>query len=178
MLLNPPNSPKQLIVSEQTKSDMAHKSKLPQWSVGEIKAAYKRNPKCAIDFKITSSRDADQYVRSNISTFMEELEWREHFGAIFLSRNNKVIGHKIISSGGVAGTVADPKIIFQHALICNASSIILFHNHPSGNTTPSKADISLTNKLVQAGSFLDINVLDHLIITDLRYFSFADEGKI
>jgi DNA repair protein RadC len=83
-----------------------------------------------------------------------------------------------ISSGGVAGTVADPKMIFKHALEQLASSIILIHNHPSGNLTPSQADKDLTRKLKEAGRMLDLPILDHLIFTDKSYFSFADEGLL
>ena len=93
-----------------------------------------------------------------------------------LNRANKVIGYAFISLGGVSGTVADPKVIFSTALLANASSIILAHNHPSGNTESSAADQALTKKLIQAGSFLDIQVQDHLIITPDTYLSFADEN--
>ncbi len=84
----------------------------------------------------------------------------------------------MISSGGVTGTVADPKVIFRSALEHNASSIILVHNHPSGQLKPSTADINLTKKLVSAGKSLEIPVLDHLIFADNGYFSFADEGML
>jgi len=84
----------------------------------------------------------------------------------------------MISSGGVEGTVADPKVIFQVALKANASSIILAHNHPSGNIEPSEADIRLTRNLKQAGELLKISVLDHLILTSESYYSFADENMI
>ncbi|MEI6577816.1 MAG: JAB domain-containing protein, partial [Bacteroidota bacterium] len=95
-----------------------------------------------------------------------------------LNRGNKVIGYKIVSTGGVAGTVADPKIIFQTALKTHASYIILAHNHPSGNTRPSDADILLTKSLKEAGIFLQLNIIDHLIIGDSTYFSWADEGLL
>ena len=87
-----------------------------------------------------------------------------------------MLSQHLISKGGQGGTIADPKIIFKSALENNAASIILAHNHPSGNLKPSQADINLTKKLREAGSFLDIPVLDHLIFTDTSYFSFADEG--
>ena len=95
---------------------------------------------------------------------------------MLLNRANRVIGISDISSGGVAGTVADPKVIFVIALKANASSIILTHNHPSGNLNLSQQDISLTNRLKQAGEFLQIDVLDHMIITRDGYYSFADQG--
>ena len=90
----------------------------------------------------------------------------------------KIITKQLISKGGRAGTIADPKIIFQIALEHQASSLILTHNHPSGNTAPSQADILLTRKLCSAGKMLDLSILDHLIFTDSAYFSFADEGLI
>ena len=97
---------------------------------------------------------------------------------MLLNRANKVIGLVDISVGGFAGTIADPKVIFGAALKAGASSLILAHNHPSGNLKPSKADISLTHKLISAGSFLDISVFDHIIITAEGYLSFADECLI
>lgn len=101
----------------------------------------------------------------------------EEFWILLLNRANRVIGKEQISSGGVAGTVVDAKIIFRKALENGpASSIIMVHNHPSGNLKPSQADIDITKKLKRAGETLDINVLDHLIIAGSSYFSFADEG--
>ena len=102
----------------------------------------------------------------------------EQFKIMLLNRANKILGIFTVSTGGVAGTVADPKVLFAAALKGNASSIILAHNHPSGNLKPSEADRQLTNKLSQAGKLLDISVLDHLIITADEYFSFADEGLL
>ena len=102
----------------------------------------------------------------------------EEFVILCLNRANKVLGYSKISQGGLSGTVADPKVIFQVALKSNASSIILCHNHPSGNTKPSDNDIQLTKKLKKAGEFLELNVLDHLIITSDAYFSFADESLL
>ena len=84
----------------------------------------------------------------------------------------------MVSKGGQAGTIADPKIIFNIALENHAASVILTHNHPSGNLKPSQADLELTRKLKSAGQFLDIPVLDHLIITDHGFLSFADEGLL
>lgn len=100
----------------------------------------------------------------------------EEFWVLLLSRRAEVIGREQISQGGVSGTVVDAKMIFSRALEVKASSIILCHNHPSGNPNPSQADKSLTAKLIKAGESLDIFVLDHLIIAAGTYFSFADEG--
>jgi len=100
----------------------------------------------------------------------------EEFWIIILNRANKITSSHLVSKGGQAGTIADPKIIFNMALENHAASLILAHNHPSGNLKPSQADLELTRKLRSAGKFLDIPVLDHLIITNHGFFSFADEG--
>jgi DNA repair protein RadC len=97
---------------------------------------------------------------------------------IILNRANYVLKKTQISRGGIAGTVADPKLIFKSAIEQNGSSIILIHNHPSGNLKPSQADINLTKNLKEAGKFMEIPVLDHIIVSDNCYFSFADEGLI
>jgi len=102
----------------------------------------------------------------------------EEFWILLLSRSNTVLSQHLISKGGQAGTIADPKIIYKTALENNAASIILAHNHPSGNLKPSQADINLTRKLREGGNLLDITVLDHLIFTDTSYLSFADEGIV
>lgn len=102
----------------------------------------------------------------------------EEFWVILLNRGNRVIRKQQISQGGVAGTVADPKIIFKAALEELACGIILAHNHPSGNVTPSQQDIDLTKKLKEAGKLLEIQVLDHLIFAGAKYYSFADEGAL
>ncbi|SNC68264.1 DNA replication and repair protein RadC [Hymenobacter gelipurpurascens] len=122
---------------------------------------------------ITSSRDIHNLIRPHLQDLPHEEFW-----VILLNRANVVMRSVSISRGGVAGTVADPKLIFKEALEQLASSIILVHNHPSGNRNPSAADIALTRKLKEAGQFLDLPVLDHLIYTDQGYFSFADEGML
>ena len=88
------------------------------------------------------------------------------------------MGISCIGNGGVSGTVVDPKRIFQTALKANACGLILCHNHPSGTTSPSEADIKITNKIKNAGIFLEISVLDHLIVTPESFYSFADEGTL
>jgi DNA repair protein RadC len=125
----------------------------------------------AVKEKISGSKDVFEYFQSNLAGNLYEEFW-----ILLLSRANTIIRKINISQGGIAGTVADPKKIFKTALEHNASNIILCHNHPSGNIKPSEADIKLTNKLKQAGELMDIGVLDHIIIGDNTYFSFADEG--
>lgn len=121
--------------------------------------------------KVTSSKDA----YNSISSVLSDLQ-HEEFWVIYLNRNNEIIKQENISKGGVSGTVADSKIIFKRAIETLASAIILSHNHPSGNLKPSNADIQLTKKLKEAGTMLDIPVLDHLIIGEKDYFSFADNS--
>lgn len=123
--------------------------------------------------KITCSEDAYQAISADLMDVKHEEFW-----TLLLSRSNTVIKKQLISSGGVAGTVADPKIIFKSALEELACSIILVHNHPSGNLKPSQADINLTKKMKEAGNLLEIPVLDHIIFTDNSYFSFADENML
>ncbi len=123
--------------------------------------------------KITSSKDAADIFQPLLGDHLHEEFW-----ILFLNRANLVMGKQPVSSGGMSGTVVDPKMIFKYALDNKASSIILCHNHPSGNTKPSDADISLTKNIVQAGKVLEIPVLDHIIVTQQGFFSFADEGLL
>jgi DNA repair protein RadC len=121
--------------------------------------------------RIGSSKDAYDLVKADLLDIGHEEFW-----ILLLNRANRVIKKSQISQGGVAGTVADPKIIFKLAVDELASGIILAHNHPSGNLTASQADLDLTKKLREAGKLLDIQVLDHIIVAGQKYFSFADEG--
>lgn len=123
--------------------------------------------------KITSSSDIYNYMKSDLMD-----ETTESFYIVLLNRANFVIRKQLISKGGSNSTLADPKMIFKHALDHMASSMILVHNHPSGNLKPSDADRKLTNKLVEVGKNLEVLVLDHVIFTDVGYFSFADEALI
>jgi DNA repair protein RadC len=121
--------------------------------------------------KITSSKDAFDSLYHNFADLHNEEFW-----ILALNRANQIIKKVCISHGGFSGTVADPKVIFKKALELSASSIILAHNHPSGNTTPSQPDTMLTTKLIEAGKFLDLPVLDHLIFGENDFYSFKDEG--
>jgi DNA repair protein RadC len=123
--------------------------------------------------KIGSSRDVFDLFHPELSEANYEAFW-----ILLLNRANRVIRKMSISEGGISGTVADPKKIFKMALEFNASSVILCHNHPSGNIQPSEADIKLTKKMKEAGILLDLPVLDHLIIGGNEYYSFADEGMM
>ena len=121
--------------------------------------------------KITGSKDVYDLLKSELLDIPHEAFW-----ILLLNRANRVIKKHQISQGGVAGTVADPKIIFKIALEELASGVILAHNHPSGNLNASQADIDLTKKLKESGKLLEIQILDHLIIAGKKYMSFADEG--
>ncbi len=123
--------------------------------------------------QIRSSKDA--YL--NLATHLTDLP-HEEFWILLLNRANRIIRKERISIGGVTGTVVDAKLVFRKALDALACAIILAHNHPSGQLQASQADLNLTKKLKQAGKALDIEVLDHLILTDDSYLSFADEGMI
>jgi DNA repair protein RadC len=123
--------------------------------------------------KIKTSRDAYEIFRSIIGDRPYEEFW-----IILLNRANKVLKKCNISEGGISGTVVDPKKIFKISLDNHASSIILGHNHPSGVVTPSEADCRITKKLHEAGAMLEVTVLDHLIIGEDCYYSFADEGAL
>lgn len=123
--------------------------------------------------QVTSSKDMFEYLQITVSDVPYEAFW-----IVLLNRANRIIRSIRISEGGMTGTVADPKRIFKAAVDFHAASIILCHNHPSGNIKPSESDIKLTDKLRDAGKLLDIPVLDHLILGENKYFSFADEGMM
>ncbi len=123
--------------------------------------------------QISSSLDAYELLHPRMRDLTQEAFW-----IILLDRRSKVISIEEIHVGGMSAMVVDPKIIFQKALERKASSIILSHNHPSGATSPSIEDIRLTEKINAAGNFIDIKILDHIIIGEATYYSFADEGKL
>lgn len=122
---------------------------------------------------IKTSGDIAQYLRTSIKDFNYEV-----FAVLFLNKANKINHFEIISRGGLTGTVADPRIILKIALEQEATSIILCHNHPSGNLKPSKADEELTQKIKTAAHYLDILVMDHLIVSEEGYYSFSDGGLL
>lgn len=123
--------------------------------------------------KIICSRDSYNLIAPILMDLPHEEFW-----ILLLSQANRVIGRKQVSMGGTTGTVVDAKVVFKKAIEGKAISIILSHNHPSGSLIPSQADLVLTKKLQKAGKVLDIKVLDHLIISERGYYSFADEGEM
>jgi DNA repair protein RadC len=122
---------------------------------------------------VSSSGDIANYLQSKLKDYR-----REVFAVLFLNRANKVNHFEIVSEGGITSTIADPRVILKKALEEDAVSIILCHNHPSGSIRPSRADEELTRKIKEAACYLDIKVLDHIIVSDDGYYSFADEGII
>jgi DNA repair protein RadC len=122
---------------------------------------------------IKSSKDIYAVLLADLSDLISEEFW-----VIFLNHRNKIIGKEKISAGGLTATIVDVRMLYKSALERLATSIILAHNHPSGTLKPSQADIRLTNKIKEAGQILDVQVLDHIIISDAGYYSFADEGMM
>ena len=120
---------------------------------------------------VRSSRDIADYLQATLKDYNYEV-----FAVVFLNRANKINHFEIISKGGITGTVADPRIILKKALEEDATSIVLCHNHPSGNLQPSKADEELTRKIKEAANYLDIKIIDHIIVSEEGFYSFADEG--
>jgi len=134
----------------------------------------RRQASASLEKPVVQSASA---VAGFLQTLLEDLEY-EVFLVLFLNRANRINHHEIISSGGMSGTVADPRVILRRALEEKAVSLILCHNHPSGNLRPSMADRELTTKIREAARFFDIAVLDHIIVSQEGYFSFADEGML
>jgi len=122
---------------------------------------------------VIQSRDVAEYLRAQFKFKKHEI-----FAVLYLNRANKIKHSEIVSEGGITGTVADPRIILKKALENDAVSIILCHNHPSGSLKPSRADEELTKKINEAASYFDIKVLDHIIVSEEGFFSFADEGLL
>ncbi|WP_231424960.1 RadC family protein [Pedobacter sp. Leaf250] len=151
---------------------MVHKT----FKVAEVQVSYKPDYKASERPKISSSKQAYDLLMQQWD--LGKIELLEQSKMILLNRQNRVLGLVDISTGGVSGTILDPKIIFSIALKANTSAIILCHNHPSGNTQPSQSDIKLTNQLKEGGKLLEILVWDHLIITNENYYSFADDGMM
>ncbi|CAM4212052.1 DNA repair protein radc [Pedobacter westerhofensis] len=144
--------------------------------VSEIKVSYQPKFKACERPKVTQSKDAYNILFHNWD--QGRIEMNEQFFILLLNRANNVMGMAEISSGGFSGTLVDPKLVFGIALKSCASSIILCHNHPSGNLKPSEADLTMTKRLVEAGKLLDLMILDHIILTKRDYFSFGDEGLL
>ena len=145
--------------------------------VSEATISYKNPVPFSEQPQITGSKDCYNILLYNC---YEDgtIEHREKMVALYLSRANRVVSWVTIGLGGINSTVADIRIILQAALLCNACSIVLAHNHPSGQLQPSEADIKLTTKVQQAAKLMEIDILDHVIVTSYDYYSFADAGQL
>lgn len=147
--------------------------------------ATRRPPKLRIVYSKKQSKNEMQKVSSSAEVYKvlqeiwsKQIDAREEMIILLLDRSNNVLGYHVLSMGGITGTVADLRLLFGVALKSLATSVIMAHNHPSGNLSPSHADIELTKKVKEAGNLMDINLLDHLIVGKEGYYSFADEGII
>lgn len=147
-----------------------------EFQIAEVDLIYKPKVKASERPSIKTSKDAWTILQNNWD--VNKIDFIEQFKVILLNRANKVLGILKASSGGVTGTLVDPKVVFVAALKANACGIIISHNHPSGNLKPSLKDQQITAKLKNGAELLDINLLDHLIITSEGYLSFADEGLL
>lgn len=146
---------------------------IPQEGVPEIKITYTRTRKEFLG-KVTNSKDAADFIRRTFRA--GSLELQEHFITLYLNQANEILGYYNHTVGGINATIADRRLILATALASASIGILVSHNHPSGNLKPSQPDIDLTQKLKDGARILDIQLLDHIIITKNGYFSFADEG--
>lgn len=144
----------------------------------EVYVGYKTKIQSTDRVTVTNSREC--YNHLFLAYDKDTFQYKESFFAMYLNRANKVLGVLKISEGGVCGTVCDARIIMQAALRLNASFIVLSHNHPSGNMKPSQSDIEITNRLQEAAKFMDMKILDHIIVSadENTYYSFGDEGRL
>lgn len=145
-----------------------------QETIAEVKITYSSKVKSSERIKITCSSDAVQAFR----LFWPSFEHVEFAYLLPLNRQNQIIGEFFLAKGGMTGTVIDLRVVFQVALKANATSIMMAHNHPSGNLQPSDSDRKITRQLKEAGTILEIPLIDHIILTEEGYFSFADEGLL
>ena len=147
-------------------------------NVSEIDIVYKKKVNCKVSERPLIRSSSDVYEILLHYWDQDKIDLIEEFKVLFLNRSNRVLQIYNVSSGGITGTVADPRLILAAALKVAACSIMLAHNHPSTSLKPSKADEELTSKIKYAAQFHDIKVLDHIIVSSEGYYSFADEGVL
>lgn len=147
-----------------------------EYTVAEVRLTYKRKASYLGEGELRSSIDVYRFLLSIYPK--ETVEYRESFKVLYLNNCGKAIGYTTISEGGIDTTCVDIRMILQGALLCNATQIILSHNHPSGNPQPSTQDMSLTKKVRDAAAIMQIKVVDHIILTTDSFYSFSDEGNI
>jgi len=151
--------------------------KTQQTTISEVRLVYRTKVKASDRLQIKSSKDAFDIFMENWD--QDSIEHIEEFKLLLMNRANSVLGIMPVSKGGLSGTVTDVRLIFQGAIKANASGIIVCHNHPSGNLNPSESDTKITQKIKEAGTLMDIQLLDHLIIiSEGGYYSFADNGLL
>ena len=144
------------------------------YTVGEVELSYK--PKFKSLHQVSCSEDVYKYL---LPTYKEgTICYKEYFKVLFLNQAKQILGYTLISEGGITDTTVDVRVILQAALLTNSVAIILAHNHPSGNTKPSRQDMEITKQVKEAARLMRITVLDHLILTDTGYYSFSDEGQL
>ena len=141
--------------------------------IDEIRITYKSRTPASERKQIRSSKDASELLRTVFDS--DTIQYRETFYCMYLNRANRVLGIQKISEGGTSSTIVDVKMILQGALKTNSHGLILCHNHPSGNLSPSAEDKTITDKIKKAAALLDISLFDHIILTEETHFSFADE---
>jgi len=145
--------------------------------VGEVDVVYRKRGKTTSHFYVKNSSDAEKFFRERWEPSLDMCV-RESMFAIFLNRAHRIIGMSQISKGSITGIVVDNRIIARIALRMGASSVILAHNHPSGNLRPSEGDLNVTKSVKSALKLIDVDLLDHLIMTEESYYSFADNGEM
>lgn len=125
--------------------------------------------------KISCSKDAYNFARQ---FYFDDVEIYESFFVMLLNQANNVIGWAKVGQGGLSSCIVDPRLVFKYAIETLSASIVLVHNHPSGQLTPSDQDVKMTRQIKEGGKYLDVQVLDHLILNDCNYYSFADNGNL
>jgi DNA repair protein RadC len=140
----------------------------------EVSAVYKSHQSIE-NIKVSSSQDVNDFIRN---VYPVTINIREAMMVLYLNNSNRTVGYSVASIGGITGTLVDIRLVLRDALLTQSTSLILVHNHPSGNLEPSQADLSLTDKVRKAALTMDIKLLDHLILTEDRFYSFSDFGKL
>ena len=140
----------------------------------EVSAVYKTSD-VVPNVKIGKSKDVSDYIRQ---VYPVEVNIREAMVVLYLNNSNRTLGYSVASIGGITGCVIDVRLVLRDALLTQSTSIIMIHNHPSGTLKPSQADIAITDKIKKAAGLLDVKLLDHLILTEDAFYSFADDGRL
>lgn len=156
-----------------TTAERASQAGAQRYDFPTVKLSYVREQPIETEVIVTSSHEVYKVL---VPLFEHCLEHHEEFHAILLNRKNSVLGSFMLGSGGISSTVADPRLLLQAVILSNCSSVVLAHNHPSGTTKPSQADIQYTKKVKSILELLDVNLLDHVIMVHDGYYSFANEG--